>query len=215
MSEESEVCAKERLSDVLRSLLLASEGRAMKVSEMVEIMQGRGLYMVVVLLCLPFLSPVTIPGLSLPFGLAIAVCGLRIAFGRKPWLPGVILRREISHTVLEKMVGVGCAIYERMERMVRPRMVFLFEGAGWRHAVGAAIALAGVLLSLPIPPPFPLTNTLPGFAVIFFALGLMERDGILVIAGYVLTAVATCYVGGIVVLGKESALGLWRLVIGG
>ena len=67
------------------------------IREMVEILHGRGLQFVVILLCLPFLTPVTIPGISMPFGLAIALCGLRIAFGHKPWLPG--LRSEQTHFV--------------------------------------------------------------------------------------------------------------------
>ena len=56
--------------------------------------------------------------------------------------------------------------------------------------IGSAIALSGVFLSLPIPPPFPLTNTIPGFAIICLSLGLMEKDGGLILCGYVLTAIA-------------------------
>ena len=63
------------------------------VREMVSILHGRGLQFVVILLCLPFLAPVSIPGISMPFGLAIALSGLRIAFGHRPWLPEFILNR--------------------------------------------------------------------------------------------------------------------------
>lgn len=206
---------RERLSDGLRRLLATADGQAMTVAKMIRILRGHGLHMMLILLCLPFLSPVAIPGISLPFGLAIALCGMRIAFGHRPWLPKFIMKRQVSHAALERMVKIGCAIYERVEKVVRPRLSLVFEAPGMRSATGATIALAGVLLSLPIPPPFPFTNMIPGFAIIFFALGLIERDGVLVVMGYTLTALGTVYVGLIVLLGKESVFGLWRLITGG
>jgi len=202
---------KERLSDALRRVLEAAKGGPLTVREMITIMHGRGLMMIVILLCLPFLTPVAIPGISIPFGLAISLCGMRIAFGQKPWLPGFILNRRISYFVLENMVGFGSRVYEKAEKIIRPRLTVIFHGRAMRMVIGLAIALAGVLLSLPIPPPFLLTNTIPGFAIIFLALGLMERDGMLVVLGYALTILGTVYVAAIALLGREAVQELWRL----
>jgi hypothetical protein len=199
----SEIPSDEKLSDALRRLLQEAGGRPMQIREMIEILRGRGLQMMIVLLCLPFLSPVTIPGISTPFGLAIALCGLRIAFGHKPWLPAMILNRSISYHALEKMVQAGCRIYGKIEKVLRPRLSFFLVGPGMNMLVGAAIAISGVALALPIPPPFLFTNTIPGFAIVFLALGLMERDGALVIIGHILTVLAVTYVVLIGVLGKE------------
>jgi hypothetical protein len=77
--------------------------------------------------------------------------------------------------------------------------------------IGLAIALSGVFLSLPIPPPFPLTNTIPGFAIICLSLGLMERDGGLILCGYALTIIAAIYVGLIGFLGKAGVDQLLQL----
>ena len=203
--------ATERISDALRRLLREANGQAMTVREMVKILHGRGLQFVVILLCLPFLAPVTIPGISMPFGLAIAISGLRIAFGHRPWLPEFILNHRISFPVLEKMVHFGCAIYEKVEKVIRSRLHVLLDGPGMGMMVGLAIALSGVFLSLPIPPPFPLTNTIPGFAIICLSLGLMERDGGLILCGYALTVIAAIYVGLIGFLGKAGVDQLWQI----
>jgi hypothetical protein len=203
--------ATERISDALRRVLHEANGQAMTVREMVKILHGRGLQFVVILLCLPFLAPVTIPGISMPFGLAIALSGLRIAFGHRPWLPEFILNHRISFPVLEKMVHFGCAIYEKVEKVIRSRLCVLLDGPGMGMMIGLAIALAGVFLSLPIPPPFPLTNTIPGFAIICLSLGLMERDGGLILCGYMLTVIAAIYVGLIGFLGKAGVDQLWQL----
>ena len=204
--------ATERISDALRRLLHEAAGRPLSIREMVEILHGRGLQFVVILLCLPFLTPVTLPGISMPFGLAIALCGLRIAFGHKPWLPAFVLNRRISYSVLEKMVHFGCKIYERVEKVIRPRLGFFLSGPGMGMVTGVAIALSGIFLSLPIPPPFPLTNTIPGFAIIFLSLGLMERDGGLILCGYVLTLISAIYVTLIGLLGKAGFDHLWRML---
>ena len=201
----------ERISDALRRLLREATGRPLMIREMVEILHGRGLQFVVILLCLPFLAPVTVPGISIPFGLAIALCGLRIAFGHRPWLPAFILNRRISYSVLERMVHFGCVIYEKIEKVVRPRLGFLLAGPGMGMMIGLAIAVSGLFLSLPIPPPFPLTNTIPGFAIIFLSLGLMERDGGLILCGYALTSIAAIYVTVIGFLGKAGVDHIWDI----
>jgi hypothetical protein len=202
----------ERISDALQRLLREAAGRPLMIREMVDILHGRGLQFVVILLCLPFLTPVTIPGISTPFGLAIALCGFRIAFGHKPWLPGFVLNRRISYPVLEKMVHFGCRIYERGEKVIQPRLGFLLAAPGMGMLIGLAIALSGIFLSLPIPPPFPLTNTIPGFAIIFLCLGLMERDGGLILCGYALTLIAAIYVVLIGLLGTAGIDQLWQML---
>jgi hypothetical protein len=204
--------ATERLSDALRRLLNEADGRPLMIREMVEILPGRGLQFIVILLCLPFLTPVTVPGISMPFGLAIALCGVRIAFGRKPWLPAFILDRRISYPTLKRTVLFGCKIYEKVEKVIRPRLAFFLAGPGMGMVIGLAIALSGIFLSLPIPPPFPLTNTIPGFAIILLSLGLMERDGGLILCGYVLTGISAIYVTLIGLLGKAGVDQIWRML---
>jgi hypothetical protein len=74
--------------------------------------------------------------------------------------------------------------------------------------------IGGVLLSLPVPPPFPLTNTIPGLAVIFMALGLMERDGVCILIGYGFALLGLCYISAIAIFGAASLEQLWRWVWG-
>ncbi|MEI6280114.1 MAG: exopolysaccharide biosynthesis protein [Verrucomicrobiae bacterium] len=201
-----------RVSDDLRRILAAAGGRAMPVSEILRHTEGRGLPTIAIILSLPFLSPVAIPGLSIPFGVAIAICGLRIAFRHQPWLPGVILRRSIPFPILDKMLRFGIAIQSRLEKHLRVRWTVFSDSHAARMSSGLAISFAAVLLSLPIPPPFPLTNTIPGFAIILLSLGIMDRDGIVIFCGYLLTAIAAVYFGLIAALGGAGAVKIWSLL---
>lgn len=184
----------------------------MSVADIIRHTYGRGLQTIAIVLCLPFLSPVAIPGLSIPFGIAIGICGLRIAFRHQPWLPAFIARRRISFAVLEKTLGFGIAVHTRLEKFLCVRWPVLVDSHAARMAAGLAITLAAFLLSLPIPPPFPFTNMIPGFAIMMLCLGMIERDGLVMLFGYALTAVAVVYVGLIGFLGGAGAAGLWQWI---
>ncbi len=199
---------RERISDALTRVLAAAGGGSLTIGQMVDILRGRGLYLIVILLCLPFLSPVSVPGISIPFGLAISFSGLRIAFGREPWVPGWVLRRSLPPRLLEKILKGGIRLHERLERITKPRLDWVLRGAGKIFA-GAAIGVAGLYLSLPVPPPFPLTNTIPSIAIILICLGLMDRDGWLLVWGYLLIAVGTIYLTGIAFLGGAGIAHVW------
>jgi len=199
-----------RVSDDLKELLRLAGGRAMPVREILAHTQGRGLQTLCIVLSLPFLSPVAIPLLSLPFGAAIAICGLRMAFRHGPWLPECLLKRSIPPGALEKILHFGIAAHTRLEKFLRVRWALLAEGHAAVMAGGLAIALAAVLLSLPIPPPFPLTNTIPGFAIIFLCLGFLERDGVSVAIGYALTTLGLAYVALILLAGRAGFETIWH-----
>jgi hypothetical protein len=52
-----------------------------------------------------------------------------------------------------------------------------------------------------LPLPVPLTDFLPAYSMLFLALGTIERDGYLIVAGYTLTVVTTIYFLLIAILG--------------
>lgn len=203
-----------RLSEELESLLQIAPGRPMSLRTIVEHLHFRGLPALIVLLCVPFLFPVAIPGLSIPFGIAIALCGLRLGLGHNFWMPQFILRREISYDLLRKLVGSAAKFYRKVEKLVRPRMHFLQRWPGMINLMGFMIMFAGIMLSLPIPPPFPLTNTIPGLAVIFMSLGIMERDGVCTLVGYGFALLGMLYVALIFLLGAAGVQHLWEWIGG-
>ena len=107
-----------RLSEELEGLLYFAKRNALSVEEIIRILGGRGLPLVICILCVPFLFPVAIPGLSIPFGIAMAVCGFRIALGKGAWLPKFLLRRKISYHALEKMVHTGSEMVHNLPKTV-------------------------------------------------------------------------------------------------
>ena len=157
------------------------------------------------LLAAPFLIP-SVPGLSTPFGAALILMGGRLACGRKPWLPGFVLRQELSPETLQKVVGVLLKVVLRMERSARPRLLFMQRGPGMTSLIGAGIASGGIFLFLPIM--VPVMNTLPSLSILLLAAGLIEADGLFTLLGYLFGAVAWVYFGAWIWLGKVGLVSL-------
>lgn len=180
-----------RLSQDLRAILREADGRAMTVAELESILQGRGFAMFILLLSAPFIFPA--PGLSVPFGIAIMLLGLRVAIGQKARLPDFLLRRTLSNKTLDRIINPLAAIAERFEKRIRPRMHYLQTHPWAINLIGVGIVSGGFLLSLPLPIPF--SNSLPAISIILLAAGMMERDGMLVLLGYIVGALSWIYIG--------------------
>ncbi len=198
-----------RLSADLRELLRETAGRAVTLGELEQILKGRGFALFLLLMSLPFAFPIAIPGLSIPFGIVIMLLGLRITFGMKPSLPGFILRREVSQAMLERIVGYGLKLATKMEKLVKPRMHFLQRWPGMINLIGLGIASGGFLLSLPLPPLIPFSNTIPAVSVLLLTAGLMERDGLLVLFGHMVNIGAWIYFAIMFTLAGSGISHLW------
>jgi hypothetical protein len=173
-----------RLSADLEAVRSESAGKPLTVEELQSALKGRGVAMLLLLLSLPFCF-IPVPGLSTPFGIAVLLMGIRIAFGQKPWLPKLIRQRSISPSRLVKVLTGGIRFARIMEKIVKPRMQFLHRWPGALNLIGVGIASGGLLLLLPLPIPF--SNMGPAWAVVFLTAGMMERDGVLVLLGHLMT----------------------------
>jgi hypothetical protein len=182
------------LSEAL-SQILAQESPAggVTLNAMFERTQGRGIFLFVILLCLPFLIPVSLPGLSTLLGSVVAVLGCRLALGLPQRLPRRIGGRALPPSFLRVLGGSVRVLRFLERRLIRPRRVAWLDWPAARCVNGLTLAFVGLLLALPIPPIIPLTNTLPAYAILFLAIGMMEGDVWLAAAGHAASAATVFY----------------------
>lgn len=197
-----------RLSADLEALRLESVGKGLTVEELHAALKGRGVAMLLLLFSLPFCF-VPVPGLSTPFGIAVLLMGIRIALGQKPWLPKLIRQRTIPPSRLQNVLTGGIRFARTMEKVVKPRMQFLHRWPCAMNVIGLGIASGGLLLLLPLPIPF--SNTVPAWAVVFLTAGMMERDGVPVLLGHLMTLVSWGFIFLVWTLGAESVRHLLRV----
>src|ERR1700747_210241 len=176
-----------RLSTDLEALRGRMKDQSLTLGEFKRALRGRGSAMLLVLLALPFCF-VAIPGLSIPFGIAICCIGARMMIGREPWLPRSILHRRLSTARSPHILSSAIKLSRMLESFVRPRFGFLHAGPIMTRVTGLGIVIASLGLMLPLPIPF--SNSIPAWAVVLLAIGRMEQDGLLVLLGH-LTVVAT------------------------
>jgi hypothetical protein len=197
-----------RLSEELQRLQAQTENRSLSIGEIETRLAERGFALLMMLLAAPFVIP-SVPGLSTPFGAALILMGGQLACGRKPWLPAFVLRRELSPETLRKILGALIKVVQRMERLAKPRFVFMQRGPAMTSLIGAAIASGGIFLFLPIM--VPVMNTLPSLSILLLTAGLMESDGALILAGYFFGIAGWIYFGAWLLLGKAGFDWLHRL----
>lgn len=173
---------KHSLSEDLRLLLPAEQGKSVPLQHIFSIMVGRGFALLILIFSFPFLLPVPLPGLSVPFGVVIALFGLRMCLEKKPWLPQFLLKTKIHYGTLAVLVDKGVWLASKVEKVLKPRLLFLSAGTFHFRVHGLMFICMGTLLSLPLPPG---TNLPPALAIVLLCLGMMERDGYFILASYV------------------------------
>jgi hypothetical protein len=138
-------------------------------------------------LCLPFLTPIPLPGLSIPFGIALMLLGLQVAVRRhRPWLPARMMALNLPPKFGPQLIAFVAKVFQPLERVIKPRLLFM-QNPMAMVLVGVALAIDGFVLSLPLPPVVPLSNALPAWIALVKILGITEEDGVSLIAGTVLT----------------------------
>lgn len=169
------------ISGRLTQLAEDAEGEAVTLDWILSQLHERafGLFLLVLALpcCIPFLY-----GIPQIVALPLMFVSVQIVIGRKsPWLPKRLGAREVSKDGLESLADRARPWLERIEAISKPRL-----GALTRAPIDRIVGLALVLFSASILVPLPATNTVPGFAVVIVSMGLLQRDGFLVIVGSVL-----------------------------
>lgn len=141
------------------------------------------------------------PGLSGILGAPLVFLAAQLMLGMKPWLPGVITRRSIARNDLQTLVRRLSPWLARAEKLLRPRWSVLTRPP-FEYAVGLLCFVLAVVIVLPIP----LGNILPALALSMLALGVLERDGLWVIAGTATAAFALTVVSGVLWAMVQAAL---------
>ena len=152
--------------------------------EVLHAVGDHGMLMFCIILMVPFLFPVSVPGVSTVFSAVVIYTGLGIMLDRRgPWLPARLMDRTVATRKLVPALQRGSRLFARLDRMSRPRMPSMTGSAAIRRANGLVLLLAGILLIFPLGG-VPFSNTLPALAVLFVAAGMAQRDGIFVVTGY-------------------------------
>jgi hypothetical protein len=167
------------------------------VSELVHRLGRRSFGALLFIFAAPNWLPLP-PGSSTFLAAPLVLLTPQIAVGvRGPWLPNFVDKRELKRSDLGAALRRLAPTLRVIEKVSRPRLIFLFGPVGDR-----LIGLTCFLLSLVLLLPIFLGNMAPAAAIAAFGLALIQRDGVLALIGYTLSAVSI----GLLVVG-------WRVAV--
>ena len=199
--------ARRRLSEELDLILREFEVETVTLRDVIAVLHGRGYLLLIMLLALPFCAPVSPPGLSTPLGMVITLIGVRLSLGEKPWLPSRLLELRLPPATFRKVFAVTRKLMLGLEKVLRPRLLAVTGTARREQFHAVPIVVCAVLLLLPLP--VPLSNLFPAWAVLLVAAGLLERDGLVILAGYLMVLASVAFFAAIAVLGVGALDLLW------
>jgi hypothetical protein len=161
-------------------------GERVSLGEIADLLGTRSIGAWLLILALPMVLPVPMPGISVLFGVPLMIISAQLTLGgRRAWLPAFILRRSIARADYVALVARMQPTVERFERVVRPRASWL--ASDWAKVpLGVICFVLAAVITLPIP----LGHLAPGTAICLLALGLMERDGIVIGVGLAVAVLA-------------------------
>ena len=199
-----------RLSEELELILREFDVEEVTLREVMTVLHGRGFILLMLLLSLPFCTPIPLPGLSTPLGCIILLIAIRLALGQKPWLPARFLDLRLPPATFRRVFAFTRRLVLGFERLLRPRLPWVTASPRLQQLHALPIVLCAIFLLLPLPVPF--SNVIPAWAIILLAAGLLERDGAFILAGYGCAALASIFFGLIGFLGVGAVDIIWQWV---
>jgi len=195
----------ESLAEKMQSAMDRLPPEGVTLVEIRDLIGREGMMLLTAFLTIIFLVPVSIPGVSTVFGGAILLLSISRLVNRPLWLPDKLKRRPVSTEKLQSGMQRGMKWFRRLEHVSKPRRLKSLTGAGFIGVINdLGLILGAILLMAPFGL-IPFSNTLPAVALLFFAIGLLQRDGVCILFGHLMN-VATIVYFAILITGGVVAI---------
>lgn len=160
------------------------------VADVLDDFGGRSFGPFIMIPALLEISPVGgIPGVPTALALFVASIAVQLLLGREHvWMPQFVQHRAIASKTLHKAVRKLRGVGDFLDRHSEGRLEVLAEGPAIK-----VVALLILVLCCTVPPLelLPFASSIPMLAIAILGLALTVRDGALVLASLVFTALAT------------------------
>jgi len=173
----------------------------MSLCSFLDLVGEQGRLITIMVLAAPFLIPISIPGTGVVVGFIIFIISLSIIFNRYYLIPERLLKRRMSHKSLTKILNACFSMLVHLEKYMKPRLLLMTKKKLLKSTNTLLLVLSSILFILPLP--IPLTDTLPAFGVFFLSAGILESDGYLILAGYLVVIATAIYFALITMLGLQ------------
>jgi hypothetical protein len=182
----TDMAEKKVITETLQALKTETTGSEVSVEEIAEALNNRGFGSTLMVPALiAFLPTGAIPGVPALCAAMIGLVSVQIIAGRHyPWIPKSLRKLTLKRRKLVSAISTATPHTRVIDRILKPRLVFCTHPVAQKIAGAMCLVLAGVMLAVGFIPFVPAALALP---VMFFALGMAAKDGLMTIAGFILS----------------------------
>ena len=180
----------EGLADTLQIIKEETEGQKITIGEITEALNHRGFGpMLLIPVVLTILPTGAIPGVPVLCSCLIVLTSGQIICGRHyPWLPKWVKNFSFERKKFLSAMNKTKPIVTVIDHYVSPRLDFFSNDIMQRIIACFCLVLALMIAVVGFVPFMPALISIP---ILFFALGLSSKDGIMTLAGFMLTITVT------------------------
>lgn len=166
------------LTQILQNFLAENDQERITFGDILETLGDFNLGASLLVFSLPIFIPLP-PPLPSIIAFPLILISIQLMMGRSSiWLPYWLTSFSFSKKLLYKSINFMLPHIAKLETKLHPRISSFFTSLGKR-----AIGLFCLLFAISILVPLPLTNLMPGLAIICMSIGLLSYDGNLILIG--------------------------------
>ena len=181
------------LTEIVNELRTASEeGDQVKIGALIDALDQRGYGPALAVLPLIELTPIGgVPGVPTLLAFTLALITIRLLMGYEHfWAPDWLRRRELKSQRVIKSVEWLKPVSLRIDAKLHERLSAFAGSMGQRVA---CIVILCIIVTVPPLEVVPFATSGPMLAISTLGLGLLYRDGLLMLLGFTVAAIAVSF----------------------
>ena len=171
----------ETTSKLLSNICERNTADNIRIDVLLKSIDSGGFVLLILIFAILLIIP-TPPGVANIAGLIIMFFSFQMMMGfEEVWLPKFLAKKSISRKLLATIVEKSSIYLYKLERFTRKRLTFMdFPIA--KRVIGLIIFFLATITLTPII----FANSVPGVAIALISFGFLNKDGLIVIIGFII-----------------------------
>jgi hypothetical protein len=189
-------------SDVLEGVVKNNHNDFISFMEIKMALHERSFGLLMLFFALPVCIPALPPGMASIPAIPLLVFSIQMLRGMdSPWMPGWLGKKTLKRETLAFIVQKTTPYLKKVEKLLTPRFSFASSAKGEK-----IIGLFALFFSISILIPLPLSNFLPALGILVMSLGLLSKDGVIIIMGMILGSLGVLLTSMVIFFGQQAVI---------
>ena len=170
-------------SELLENLAKEHKRNKISIGEIKNALHERGFGILFLVFSLPLIVPLPVPtGMGTALSIPLVYFSFQFMMNvDSPWLPKWLLDKEFRISTFRRIIEKTVPYLKFVEKLLKRRVLSISNSRRAEIFIGIFI----LLLQIPVALPFPLSNVLPAISIVIISLGMLEKDGLMILIGLI------------------------------